>query len=230
MNILVVGDNDRLSECREKFGPAHEYALVSDHKDAIGLMDGDGVIFDFAIDGNPAQIDVYRNTSRVVLVNSVKSTLRKLAETSGLPLPGALFGFNGLPGFLRYPSLEVSMLPTSNRARLQDVCNTLGCDFVAVEDRVGLVSPRVVCMIINEAYYTVEDETASRGDIDLAMKLGTNYPQGPFEWCRQIGVRHVCELLDALFRETNDDRYKICSLLRDEYLNATASSSKISPV
>lgn len=73
-------------------------------------------------------------------------------------------------------------------------------------------------MIINEAYYTVQEGTASRLDIDQAMKLGTNYPYGPFEWCQRIGIKHVYELLEAVYEDTHDERYKICSLLKREYL------------
>ena len=50
-------------------------------------------------------------------------------------------------------------------------------------------------MIINEAYYTVQEGTASREDIDLGMKLGTNYPMGPFEWSQAWGLNNIYELL-----------------------------------
>ena len=73
-------------------------------------------------------------------------------------------------------------------------------------------------MIINEAYYTAQEGTASREDIDMAMKLGTNYPYGPFEWSERIGINHIYELLEAIYDDTHDERYKICSLLKQEYL------------
>jgi 3-hydroxybutyryl-CoA dehydrogenase len=74
-------------------------------------------------------------------------------------------------------------------------------------------------MIINEAYYTVQEGTATRADIDLAMKLGTNYPYGPFEWCERIGLEHVYHLLEAVYDDTKDERYKIAPLLKKEYLS-----------
>ena len=66
----------------------------------------------------------------------------------------------------------------------------------------------------NEAYITAEEGTASREDIDLAMKLGTNYPFGPFEWAKRIGIANVLKLMDALYASTNDERYKACDSLR----------------
>jgi 3-hydroxybutyryl-CoA dehydrogenase len=50
------------------------------------------------------------------------------------------------------------------------------------------------------------------------MKLGTAYPKGPFEWSQEIGLDHVYETLDALYQDTKDERYKIASLLKTEYL------------
>jgi 3-hydroxybutyryl-CoA dehydrogenase len=83
---------------------------------------------------------------------------------------------------------------------------------------VGLVTPRVLSMIINEAFYTCQEKTATAADIDLAMKLGTNYPFGPFEWAEKIGLRQVYQLLEAVYEDTRDERYKICPLLKKEYL------------
>jgi 3-hydroxybutyryl-CoA dehydrogenase len=75
-------------------------------------------------------------------------------------------------------------------------------------------------MIINEAYYTVQEGTASKKDIDTAMKLGTNYPKGPFEFSIEFGLKQVYLLLEALHQDTHDERYKICSLLKTEYLKS----------
>ena len=114
--------------------------------------------------------------------------------------------------------VEVSVLNSDDAPALAKVCQQLGTPYLLVDDRVGLVTPRVICMIINEAYYTVQEGTASREDIDLAMKLGTNYPYGPFEWCGKLGIRNVYELLHALYEDTKDERYKISALMKKEYL------------
>ena len=64
----------------------------------------------------------------------------------------------------------------------------LGRQYQLVPDVPGMIAARTVSMIINEAYYTLEEEISSAEEIDIAMKLGTNYPYGPFEWARQIGI------------------------------------------
>src|SRR5690606_25199400 len=146
-----------------------------------------------------------------VFVNTAKISLAELSNLANHNLKANLFGFNGLPTFLDRSVLEASVLNPEDESQLAEICKTLSVEYVLVDDRVGLVTPRIICMIINEAYYTAEEGTATREDIDLSMKLGTNYPYGPFEWCQRIGVKHVYELLEAVYEDTHDERYKICS-------------------
>jgi 3-hydroxybutyryl-CoA dehydrogenase len=53
-------------------------------------------------------------------------------------------------------------------------------------------------MIINESWYALNEEVSAKTDIDIAMKLGTNYPFGPFEWCTKIGEEKIIALLNEL--------------------------------
>ncbi|MEM9298321.1 MAG: 3-hydroxyacyl-CoA dehydrogenase family protein [Bacteroidota bacterium] len=110
------------------------------------------------------------------------------------------------------------MTSIDNSDSLAGAMDVLGVDYLEVADRVGMVTPRVIAMIINEAFYTLQEGTATKEDIDLGMKLGTNYPYGPFEWMEKIGVQNVYELLESLFEDTKDQRYKISPLLKRDYL------------
>ena len=85
-----------------------------------------------------------------------------------------------------------------------------------VPDVKGFISPRVVSMIINEAYFTLEENVSTKEEIDVAMKLGTNYPYGPFEWGEKIGLQKVYELLALL--SNNNTRYEPAALLKKEAL------------
>jgi 3-hydroxybutyryl-CoA dehydrogenase len=82
-----------------------------------------------------------------------------------------------------------------------------------------MVTPRIIAMIINEAFYTVQEGTATKKDIDTAMKLGVNYPKGPFEFLEQIGVEYIYTMLEAIYNDTKEERYKICPALKKAYLN-----------
>lgn len=81
---------------------------------------------------------------------------------------------------------------------------------------IGFTYPRVLSMIINEAFFALEEKLATREDIDTAMKFGVSYPLGPFEWAKKIGLKNIVTLLDELFRVTHDPRYRVASILRLE--------------
>jgi 3-hydroxybutyryl-CoA dehydrogenase len=84
----------------------------------------------------------------------------------------------------------------------------LGFEPVEIEDAAGLVVARTVAMLINEASDAVQQGVCSAEAVDLAMKLGVNYPAGPFEWLERWGavaVERVLHNLDAAYR---GDRYR----------------------
>lgn len=215
MKILVIGNVLNLEELKEKFGSQNNYIFVESGGDMPNAIPEADVVFDF----NPSAIFIktaYSHFENPVFLNTSLISLTELLVQAHLQQRGSFFGFCGLPTFFNRPVLELSMGPEKDEALLKSICSQLATDFVCVQDRVGLITPRVICMIINEAYFTVDEGTATRRDIDLAMKLGTNYPYGPFEWAKRIGIRNVIELLDAVYKDTHDDRYLVCSLLKSE--------------
>jgi len=215
MQIQVIGTISNLDELKQKFGPEHKYLFGELEEDIKELMRSADVVFDFHPEKNFAK-SRYSNFFNAVFLNTSLISLSELVDQPDFLKCGTFFGFCGLPTFVNRPVLEASVSAKKNESQLGNICSQLVTDFVCVEDRVGLVTPRVICMIINEAYYTLEEGTANKDDIDLAMKLGTNYPFGPFEWAKYIGISNVIELLDAVYLDTSDDRYKVCSLLRNE--------------
>jgi len=66
---------------------------------------------------------------------------------------------------------------------------------------------RVLVGVINEAMWAASEGIASPKDIDIAMKLGTNYPQGPLEWADKIGIEKVHALLNAMNETVTDNRF-----------------------
>jgi 3-hydroxybutyryl-CoA dehydrogenase len=78
----------------------------------------------------------------------------------------------------------------------------------------GFIFPRTIVQIINEAYFALEEEVASKEDINRAMKFGVNYPRGPFEWSEGKEL-YVVTLLNELKQKTGDSRYRISKSLQD---------------
>jgi 3-hydroxybutyryl-CoA dehydrogenase len=77
-----------------------------------------------------------------------------------------------------------------------------------------LIEARVLATIVNEAASAVAEGVAAPEAIDIAMRLGTNYPSGPLEWGERIGLDHVIHTLDALNAMVPDGRYRVVPLLR----------------
>ncbi len=176
------------------------------------------IIFDlnFDEDANAAMAYVF-NEGQVVIGCAVKRTLSELVGPWELEMECKVFGINALPTFLNRPKLEISMLDKADHMVLEATMKTLGLEYELIEDQIGMVTPRVVCMIINEAAFVLGEGTADAVAVDQAMKLGTNYPKGPFEWCDQIGIANVVEVLQALQDRTGDGKYKIAPALKRHY-------------
>ncbi len=88
-----------------------------------------------------------------------------------------------------------------------------------VEDRLALVQMRVLAMLINEAAFAVMEGVATPADIDTAMKLGVNYPNGLLSWADAIGIPVIVLVLESLYREYHQERYRPCVLLK-QYMRA----------
>jgi 3-hydroxybutyryl-CoA dehydrogenase len=98
--------------------------------------------------------------------------------------------------------------------RAQEIFKAMGKETVLVKDTAGLNFPRILSLIINEAARALEEGVASAEEIDVAMRLGVNYPQGPLKWADRIGLDEVLAVLQGLHAETGDDRYRAAPLLR----------------
>lgn len=141
-------------------------------------------------------------TDRPVFVNAVIETLDEL--------PPNVSRINAWNGFLKRDITEVVL---RNESATQ-VVDQLGWKYVNAPDLPGMIAARTICMIINEAYFALGDGVSTKPEIDIAMKLGTNYPLGPFEWSNRIGLHRVYRLLKKL--SENDHRYQPAPALEQE--------------
>jgi 3-hydroxybutyryl-CoA dehydrogenase len=219
MKILLVGEKKRADELRARLSLNQSLEIdFSDGDEEEDFKDYD-VIFDLNFDDDPSNAATYYSLKETpVFVSAVRLSLAEAVYANETKVKCRLFGINALPDFISQTKWEVSLYRKFETPELDKLMKTFGIDYLTVEDRVGMVKPRIIFMIINEACYTLQEGTASIEDIDLAMKLGTNYPFGPFEWCDKIGISDVFETLTALYEDTKDERYKICPLLKTKYL------------
>ncbi len=152
-------------------------------------------------------------TDKPVFVNAVILT--------GETLPANCIRINAWNGFLKREIIELATadIPAGSQdaqtyIQAIHILDELGWKYHPVPDTPGMVAARVIAMIINEAYFGLGDEISSKAEIDTAMKLGTNYPYGPFEWSEKIGLIKIYNLLKKLHQ--TDSRYAVAPALEKE--------------
>ena len=72
----------------------------------------------------------------------------------------------------------------------------------------------MVCQVINECAFALGEGVGSAEDIDAGMVHGLNYPRGPLGWADEIGLDHVLAVLDGLYEERREERYRTAPALR----------------
>ena len=203
MKIIVVANVEQQEEIRCKNTNSDVKMIFTENY--VELPDSDDFDAIFYLDESK-KVDVNKQSNKPVIINSVIETLK---ENN---LPGNFSRVNGWPGFLKRPTWEVA---SGDPARASVIFEQLGWNVVFVKDEPGLVSARVVSMIVNEAFFALGEGVSTIEEIDLAMKLGTNYPYGPFEWLGKIGVPNIYRLLHKL--SATDKRYSVAPLLEEKY-------------
>jgi len=133
----------------------------------------------------------------LIMVNAVVPTLQEIGRS--------FVRINGWPGFRGRKMHELVTPDAAITQRLHDLYARLGYTYRLVPDTPGMIAPRIVAGVINEAWHTWEEQVSTKEEIDTAMKLGTNYPFGPFEWGERIGLDQIAGLLWSLSR--TDPRY-----------------------
>ena len=164
---------------------------------------------------NLIKLDRTLTPSAPILSSAV--TVSATEQASWMRHPERLIGISAFPTLLSKQLIELAPTINTSTSSIQhavDFFKNVKKDSVIVQDRIGMVMPRILCMLINEAAFALGDQLASPQDIDTAMRLGTNYPFGPVEWADKIGVNQIISVLDALYNDLHEERYRVAPLLK----------------
>lgn len=104
--------------------------------------------------------------------------------------------------------------PAETKDAILEISKSLGKTPVEVAEGPGFVVNRILIPMINEAACILQEGIASVEDIDTAMKLGANHPMGPLALGDLIGLDIVEAIMDVLYEETHDSKYRCCTLIR----------------
>jgi 3-hydroxybutyryl-CoA dehydrogenase len=149
-----------------------------------------------------------------ILVQCTNLSLSEIIR--GLNHPERVIGFDGL--FINYGKVFTliahAQLSSTTKQKIEKFSYALGYSPNWIKESPALIIPRIICQLVNEAAFAYLEGAADAETIDLAMRLGVNYPRGPLEWGKEIGYAKILAVLDHLYDEYHEERYRACILLR----------------
>ncbi len=201
MRLALLADEKQYIELM-KYGISPELEIIRISVPAI--VEEADIYMDLLFDNTADRVKSWSAiTPPLLFINAVEFNIAKPDHPTII--------INGWPGFLERDLLEAGG-DDKLKEKAEQLAGLLNRKLEWVKPVPGLVSARVISMIINEAFFTTGEGVTDENSIDTAMKLGTNYPLGPFEWAEKIGISRIYALLNLLAEK--EERYRPAELLK----------------
>ena len=208
---------------KERMSAAEKDALLSRIETVTGIeaMAGVDVCIEAATENPDVKIELFRALESVcredaILASNTSSiSLTKIAGACSRPerVIGMHF-FNPVPLMKLVELIRALQTSDATFEAARALADRLGKTAVAVADSPGFVVNRMLVPMINEAVYALSEGLASAEEIDLAMQLGLSHPIGPLRLADLIGLDVCLDVMDVMYREFSDSKYRPCPLLR----------------
>ncbi|HTJ90783.1 MAG TPA: 3-hydroxybutyryl-CoA dehydrogenase [Acidocella sp.] len=166
------------------------------------------------------QIAPHLGPDTILASNTSSLSITKLAALSGRSdkFIGMHF-FNPVPMMKLVEIIRGLATSDATFAAAQQVADKLGKTVAAAEDAPGFIVNRILCPMINEAIFALQEGTGTAPAIDAGLKLGANHPMGPLELADFIGLDTLLAIMRVLHEGLGEDKYRPCPLLV-KYVNA----------
>jgi 3-hydroxybutyryl-CoA dehydrogenase len=206
MIVVLSNENLKMELLAEGMNENVTVHWITDPKELFYYKDADAFI-DLLFQNDSERIKLLQQLQpKSILINAVIPALNQL--------PSGFIRFNGWNSFLKRSVVEAAGIDEGMKSKAEEIFSLFNKKVAWIPDVPGFISARVIAMIINEAWFALNEKVSTKEEIDVAMKLGTNYPYGPFEWSEKIGLKNVYELLFTLSKTSA--RYKPAGLLKKE--------------
>lgn len=161
------------------------------------------------------QLDAALKPSAILASNTSSISITEIAAATKRPGQVAGMHFmNPVPVMKLVEGIRGLETTDTTFDTVASVAEKMGKTFVRAQDYPGFAVNRILMPMINEAFYALYEGVASAKDIDVAMKLGTNQPMGPFELADFIGLDTCLAIMEVLHTGLADTKYRPCPLLR----------------
>jgi len=161
-------------------------------------------------------IDGIARPGTIIASNTSSISITKLA--TALKAPGNFVGmhfFNPVPVMALVEIIRGLRTSDETVATVTALAEALGKTPIGVRNSAGFVVNRILCPMINEAVFALQEGLASAEEIDAGMKLGCNHPIGPLALCDLIGLDVELAVMEVLYDNFNDPKYRPAPLLRE---------------
>ena len=207
-HIVVLGYAGLALEMQERLARHYAHVTLWEDEETIDRIPPDTtIVFDVGDGASDradaiAMLDANLPAETVIFVDAYATDIGALGKRLSHPERIAGYGILSTLEHQRIVELADAEQTSDDTLELaQDLFETIGCGVALVENHAGLFLGRTVGAIVNEAVYAVQDEIATPEDVDLAMRLGTNYPRGPIEWGQEIGGDRIRRILQRVAAE-----------------------------
>ena len=159
------------------------------------------------------QEDIVKNEDCIYASNTSSLSITEIGSGLKKPIIGMHF-FNPAPVMKLIEVIQGANTPDETVEKVKEIAVKLGKTPVQVNEAPGFVVNRILVPMINEGIFVYAEGVSDIEGIDTAMKLGCNHPMGPLELGDYIGLDIVLAIMDVLYKETGDSKYRACPLLR----------------